>query len=131
MTADPRETAPGEVWAGVAADRRRAVVFDCVGKPGMLDSILGWIPTKGRVVIAGMCMVPDTFNPILGFTKEITIAYASGYSVREFEATLDHIAGDPSAVEPFITGRTGLDGIGAAFDRLAAADTDAKIMVRP
>jgi threonine dehydrogenase-like Zn-dependent dehydrogenase len=111
--------------------RRPAVVFECVGVPGVLDQIMGAAPRHTRIVVVGVCMEPDTIFPMLGISKELGVQFVLGYTQDEFTATLGHIAARQIPVAPLVTGTVGLDGVAGAFAELASPERHAKIMVAP
>lgn len=108
-----------------------AVVFEAVGVPGIVDDILRRTPVGSRVVVAGVCMQPDTMHPFFAIAKEVNIQFVLGYDPTEFAASLHAIAEGEIDVAPLITGEVGLDGVGAAFDELAAPGEHCKILVTP
>ena len=71
---------------------RPAVVFECVGVPGVLDQIMAAAPRGSRIVVVGVCMEADTIYPMLGINKELNLQFVLGYTPEEFAATLRHIA---------------------------------------
>src|SRR5215472_10271284 len=110
---------------------RPAVVFECVGVPGVLDQIMVAAPRGTRVVVVGVCMEPDTIHPLLAIGKELNLQFVLGYTPEEFAATLRHIADGAIPVAPLLTGRVGLGGVAAAFEDLASPNRHAKILVEP
>lgn len=114
-----------------AGDRSGAVIFECVGVPGMLQKVFAGAPPKSRVVVAGACMEPDTIMPVLALVKELRVAFVFGYTRDEFAATLDAIAGGAVDPAPMITGNVGLDGVAEAFTALGDPERHAKILVHP
>ncbi len=127
---DPRE---GSGFAELArvAPGRTAVIFECVGVPGMLQQILRSAPTGARVIVAGVCMEDDRIKPIMAITKELQLQFVLGYQPNEFAETLGAIAEGKLDVAPLITGRVGLDAVASAFDDLERPDRHAKILVEP
>jgi threonine dehydrogenase-like Zn-dependent dehydrogenase len=83
------------------------------------------------VVVVGVCMEPDTIEPIYAINKEMDLRFAFGYSPEEFAATLGHIAEGAISVEPLVTGIVGLEGVAGAFEELARPDRHAKILIDP
>lgn len=108
-----------------------AVVFECVGVPGMIDSLLDAAPMMSKLIIAGGCLEPDTFRPLLGITKEADLRFSVGYDPGEFRDTLHMIADGTVDPTPFITGTVGLHGVGAAFEALGNPEKHAKILIDP
>jgi len=113
------------------ANLRPAVIFECVGVPGVLRQIMRDAPLGARVVVAGVCMEDDMIKPIFGINKELNVQFVLGYTPEEFSQTLDAIADGRIDVAPLITGRVGVDGVPDAFATLAKPDAHAKILVEP
>ncbi|MBI1814212.1 MAG: zinc-binding dehydrogenase [Deltaproteobacteria bacterium] len=114
-----------------AANMRPAVIFECVGIPGLLHQVMREAPLGARIVVAGVCMEDDLIKPMLGINKELNLQFVLGYTPEEFAQTLQAIADGRIDVAPMITGRVGVDGVPGAFDTLAKPDTHAKILVEP
>ena len=148
VVVDPAATTPWQSWreAAVWRDRSRApvlppwvkgpalrpaVVFECVGVPGVLDQVMAASPRGTRIIVVGVCMEADTIYPMLGISKELSLQFVLGYTPDEFAATLAHIAEGRIPVEPLITGRVGVEGVAGAFEALASPEHHAKILVEP
>jgi len=114
-----------------AANLRPAVIFECVGVPGMLQTIMREAPLGSRIVVAGVCMEADTIKPAHGINKELSLQFVLGYTPDEFAGTLQHIAEGRIDVASLVTGRVELDKVPAAFDELAQPEKHAKILVEP
>jgi len=111
--------------------RSHAVIFECVGVPGMLQKVFEGAPPKARVVVAGACMEPDTVVPVLAVVKELRLSFVFGYTHEEFTRTLAAIAAGTVDPAPMITADVGLDGVAEAFTALADPERHVKILVRP
>jgi threonine dehydrogenase-like Zn-dependent dehydrogenase len=107
------------------------VVFECAGIPGMIDSIIAAAPFLTRLVVVGVCTGADRFRPSMAITKETDIRFAFGYTPLEFRDALHLLADGKINAGSLVTGRVGLDGVGAAFDALGRAGDHAKILVDP
>ena len=108
-----------------------AVVFEAVGAPGIIDDVLRRAPAGTRLVVAGVCMQPDTVHPLYAAAKQINIQFVFGYDPAEFAGTLRTIAEGEIDVAPMITGSVGLSGVASAFDELADPERHCKILVTP
>ena len=115
----------------LGAGPKAPVVFECVGVPGMIESIIDGAPLFSRVVVVGVCVGPDTFRPALAINKEIDLRFVIGYTPLEFRDTLHMLAEGEVDPRPMVTGAVGLDGVAAAFDALADPETHAKILIDP
>ncbi len=145
---DPKEKSPYASWSELAvyADparapvlppwmpgppRRPAVIFECVGVPGVIDSIMAAAPAHARVVVVGVCMERDHIEPMFGINKELNLQFVLGYTGEEFGATLRHLAEGAIDAEPLVTGKVGVEGVAQAFEDLASPERHAKILVEP
>jgi threonine dehydrogenase-like Zn-dependent dehydrogenase len=97
----------------------------------MLDAAIFAAPTGSRVVVAGVCMEPDTIRPLIAIVKELDLRFVYAYSQDEFAETLRAIAEGELDVAPLVSGAVGLDGVAEAFDALRAADHHVKVLVEP
>lgn len=122
------------VWRlaeATGAGPKRPVIFECVGVPGMIESILEGAPLLSRVVVVGVCVGEDRFSPAMALNKEIDLRFVIGYSPLEFRDALHMLAEGEVDPRPLITGTVGLDGVAAAFDALGDPETHAKILIEP
>ncbi|WP_320669828.1 zinc-binding dehydrogenase [Patulibacter defluvii] len=118
----------------LGAAPKRPVIFECVGVPGMIESVLDGAPLFSRVVVVGVCVGIDRFTPAMAINKEIDLRFVIGYTPLEFRDTLQMLAEGKVDPRPLITGTVGLDGVAAAFDALAGGDDGihhAKILIDP
>jgi threonine dehydrogenase-like Zn-dependent dehydrogenase len=116
---------------GIGPKRRPAVIFECVGVPGVIQSVLEGAPPDARVVVVGVCMETDRIEPFFGIVKQVNLQFVLAYTAEEFAESLRHIAEGLIDVSPMITGSVGLDGVQGAFDELAVPERHAKILVDP
>jgi threonine dehydrogenase-like Zn-dependent dehydrogenase len=123
-TPDPAQGSP-------FATTKPAVVFEAVGVPGIINDVLRRAPVGTRLIVAGVCLEPDTVMPFFGTAKEISVQFVFAYDPAEFAESLRAIAEGGIDVAPLITGEVGLQGVGAAFDELANPDEHCKILVTP
>jgi threonine dehydrogenase-like Zn-dependent dehydrogenase len=147
VVVDPAASTPWQSWREAAAvwrdparapqpppwlpgpPLRPAVVFECVGVPGVLDQIMAAAPRGTRIVVVGVCMEADSIFPMLGIVKELNLQFVLGYTQDEFAATLGHIAAGRIPTSPLITGTVGIEGVAGAFEALASPERHAKILV--
>jgi len=114
-----------------AAAPKRPVVFECVGAPGVIGTIVDGAPMFSRVVVAGVCMQTDRFEPAMAINKEIDLRFVFGYTPLDYRDALHLIADGKVRCEPMITGSVGLEGVAAAFGLLAGSKSHAKILIDP
>lgn len=110
---------------------KHPVIFECVGVPGVIESILDGAPLLSRVVVVGVCVGSDQIRPAMAINKEIELRFVLAYSPLEFRQTLHMLAGGTVDPEPLLTGCVGLDGVDAAFTALGDPQLHAKIVIDP
>jgi len=145
---DPAETSPYEAWRqtatppgydasryaqlfGLGPKLRPAVIFECVGVPGVIQQIMEGAPGSARVVVVGVCMETDRIEPFFGIVKQLNVQFVLGYTAQEFAESLDFIAEGKVDVTPLVTGTVGLEGVSSAFAELANPERHAKVIVDP
>ena len=97
-----------------------ALIFECVGVPGLMQQVFEGAPRDARIVVVGVCMETDRSEPMLGIMKELNVQYVLGYTPDEFAAFAAPDRGrrgrrgrrwSPASV--------GIDGVAEAFADLA------------
>ncbi len=107
------------------------VVFECVGVPGMIESVVSQAPLAARVVVVGVCMGGDAFRPSMAINKELDLRFVLCYTPLEFRDTLHALADGKVDASALVTGTVGLDGVSAAFTALGDPEAHAKILIDP
>lgn len=145
---DPAQTQPYASWAEHAqmtdAEKaarpplqallpplKPALIFECVGVPGVLQQVFEGAPRHARIVVVGVCMETDHSEPMLGIVKELNVQYVLGYTPEEFAYSLRLIAEGQVDAASLVTGRVGIDGVAQAFADLANPEAHTKILVEP
>jgi threonine dehydrogenase-like Zn-dependent dehydrogenase len=145
---DPAQTSPYESWQqaatppgydpsryaqlfGTGPKQRPGVIFECVGVPGVIQQVLEGAPAGARVVVVGVCMQTDRFEPFFGIVKQLNVQFVLAYTAQEFAESLHHIAEGKVDISPMVTGSVGLNGVSDAFAELANPERHAKVMVDP
>jgi threonine dehydrogenase-like Zn-dependent dehydrogenase len=105
------------------------IIFEAVGVPGMLQSLIGDVPPRSRIVVVGVCMERDTIEPFVAVTKEVELRFSFGYSPGEFAATLERLVGGAAGVDRLVTSTVPLTEAPSAFDTLRTPGEHGKILV--
>jgi threonine dehydrogenase-like Zn-dependent dehydrogenase len=108
-----------------------ALIFECVGVPGIIQQLFEGAPRDARIVVVGVCMETDRSEPMLGIMKELNVQYVLGYTPDEFAASLRLIAEGEVDAAAMVTGAIGIDGVAQAFTDLANPEAHTKIIVEP
>ncbi|MGV1684858.1 zinc-binding dehydrogenase [Sphingopyxis sp. NJF-3] len=111
--------------------RERAVLFDCVGKPGMLMALAASAPVGATITVVGTCMETDPIEPAFLLQKALQLRFVFAYSPADFADAFAMIAADPDALAPMVTGSVGLAEVDRAFAALSGGGSDIKLMVTP
>lgn len=114
-----------------ARRRSRAVIFECVGKPGMLMAVARAAPVGATIVCVGTCMEQDPIEPAFLIQKGLRLQFIFAYDAQEFGAAFDMICADPHALAALVTTQVPLDRVDDAFRALTAGGEEIKVLVRP
>jgi threonine dehydrogenase-like Zn-dependent dehydrogenase len=148
IVVDPAQSQPYSTWAEQAAMSeaekaarppfqafwpalKPALIFECVGVPGLLQQVFEGAPRDARIVVVGVCMETDRSEPMLGILKELNVQYVLGYTPDEFASSLRLLAEGEVDAASLVTGRVGIGGVAKAFDDLANPEAHTKIIVEP
>ena len=148
IVVDPAQTQPYATWAEHArmspeqkAARpplqallpalKPALIFECVGIPGLIQQVFEGAPRDARIVVVGVCMETDRSEPMLGIMKELNVQYVLGYTPDEFAHSLRLIAEGQVDAASLVTATVGIDGVAQAFADLANPERHTKIIVEP
>jgi (R,R)-butanediol dehydrogenase / meso-butanediol dehydrogenase / diacetyl reductase len=107
------------------------LVVECVGKAGMVAACLDAIGPSGRIVIAGVCMEPDTFMPLAGVVKDVTMSFVSYYTVDEFGSAAAALADGSLDLGGLVSGYATLDDLQDVVDGLSHPSDQHKIIITP
>jgi threonine dehydrogenase-like Zn-dependent dehydrogenase len=107
------------------------LVIECVGAPGMIQTAVEAVATRGTVVVAGVCIAPEAFVPVVALLKELELRFAVYYRRDEFFASASLLSSGDLDPGPFFGGRVGFDGVGDAFTRLTSTTSTRKVLVTP
>lgn len=107
------------------------VVVECVGKVGMVATALNAVTGGGHVVIAGVCMVEDTFMPVAAVVKDITMNFVSYYTRDEFAFAAAELGSGSLTLDGFVTGYATLEDLPEVVDGLSRPTDQQKIIITP
>jgi threonine dehydrogenase-like Zn-dependent dehydrogenase len=137
VVVDPATDDPVAAWRDLAPAGARLFLYECAGKPGLLNELLASVPHYTRITVIGACMTDDVISPLIGIYKNVTIEFSMGPGLDteyQFATTFEHIVAGRLPAERLVTGWAGLEGVEEVFARLrpgAYADIDhMKILIR-
>jgi threonine dehydrogenase-like Zn-dependent dehydrogenase len=104
------------------------VVVECVGVEGTLQQAMTLVARRGRVIVAGVCMVEDRIRPLLAINKQLTLQFVLGYTPEEFAEALAALSDGRIDGGPVVTRAVKLEDLPAAFASLGDP-TDCKVVL--
>jgi threonine dehydrogenase-like Zn-dependent dehydrogenase len=125
------EKAARPLWQAFRPALKPALIFECVGVPGLIQQVFEGAPRDARIIVVGVCMETDRSEPLLGIVKELNVQYVLGYTPDEFAYSLRLIAEGQVDAASLVTAKVGIDGVAQAFDDLANPEAHTKIIVEP
>ncbi len=108
------------------------IVFECVGKRGLLAAAVDAVRLQGTVVGVGLCIGGDEWDPFIALTKEVSLLFSVFFHQRnEFGVALDALRGGPFAPQALITDRIDLSPVPQIFESLRRRTTQCKVLIQP
>ena len=107
------------------------IVFECVGRPGVIAQAIEHVRIRGTVVVLGLCTLPDTFVPFTAVAKEIRLQMSAFFDFSEFCTSVDVLEADAAQPHALITDVVSLGETPQAFERLRRRTTQCKVLINP
>ncbi|HEX4199645.1 MAG TPA: zinc-binding dehydrogenase [Caulobacteraceae bacterium] len=118
-----------EAAAEIGRKLRKPVVFECVGAPGVLHGVIEAVAPGAQIVVVGVCMEQDRFEPMTAINKRLLLRFVAAYGVREFAMTLKDIAEGRIDVDAMGSTVVGRGGVADAFEALRRPDSEIKVVI--
>ena len=131
---DPAEREPLEAWKELAVERwctKPAVVFECVGAPGIVQHIIDSCEMWTRIFAAGGWYTGDSLDCTAATHKGVTIQFGGGPHPEDWYGTLDAICDGRLDPLPSVGKIIGLDEVPAALDLTRRSEGPPRIVVHP
>jgi (R,R)-butanediol dehydrogenase/meso-butanediol dehydrogenase/diacetyl reductase len=109
---------------------RPDIVFECVGKKGLIDFACRLVRNHGTVVAVGLCVGGDTWDPFAAIHKEIKVVFAVFFNMAEFATALDALGPGRFRPQALITERIDFESVPATFEALRRRTTQCKVLIR-
>ncbi|MEB0206097.1 zinc-dependent alcohol dehydrogenase [Pseudomonas sp. CCC3.1] len=107
------------------------IVFECVGRPGLIAQAIEYVRPRGTIVILGLCTVADSFVPFKALSKEVNLVTSAFFNLDEFRAAIN-VLDSPQAVPLTLVSNTvSLAQMPQAFEALRQRTDQCKVMVAP
>ncbi len=107
------------------------VVFECSGRPGLIEQAIEITAVDGRVVVVGICPQNDEIFPFWALSKELDLRFAIYYGREDFTDTLEAL--DSHRLDPrsMVTETITLEQLPERFAQLERDPDAGKVIVRP
>jgi threonine dehydrogenase-like Zn-dependent dehydrogenase len=141
---DPAGVSPFRAWRDVAggpADAVRemvspagmagCVVFECVGVPGVLDSVIKAGERGTRVFSMGGPPEGELLHTLTAKRKGINIQFGGGPSMAHWDEAFEAVCSGSLDVRPMLGRTVGLDEVSGAISASRDANGPARIVVLP
>lgn len=142
---DPAGISPYQAWREVArgpADSTKdmmtamaclpgCVVFECVGVPGVLDSIVKGCERGTRIFSVGGPPEGDRLHTLTAKRKGLNIQFGGGPSMTHWDEAFEAVCSGSLDVTPMLGRTVGLDEVPDALDAARDAGGPARIVVVP
>ena len=117
-----------EVQAMLGA--RPDIVFECVGKKGLIDFACRLVRVHGTVVGVGLCVGGDEWDPFAALSKEIQVVFAVFFTMAEFETAIEALGPGRFSPRALITERIGFGRVPEVFEALRRRTTQCKVLIQ-
>lgn len=144
VTIDPADLSPFEAWRDVAYGSPDAmqelmatvglpgcVVFECVGVPGVLDSIIKGCERGTRIFSMGGPPEGDHLSTLTAKRKGLNIQFGGGPTMGHWDEAFDAVCSGDLDVTPLLGRTVGLYEVPSALDAARDANGPARIVVVP
>jgi (R,R)-butanediol dehydrogenase / meso-butanediol dehydrogenase / diacetyl reductase len=108
-----------------------SVVFECSGRPGLIEQAIELATVDGRVVVVGICPQNDEIFPFWALSKELDVRFAIYYGREDFTDTLDALDAHRLDARSMVTETIGLEQLPERFAQLERDPDAGKVIVRP
>ena len=126
---DPQQSSAAEVSAVLRGPPD--IVFECVGKPGLIARSIECVRPRGTVVVLGLCTAVDSLVPFFAVVKEVRIQPAALYRMRDFEIAADVMDRGDVTPRAMVTDTVALGALPVMFESLRRRTHQCKVLVNP
>ena len=128
---DPEDGGEMELIDELAGEEKPVVIYECVGRPFLVSSLIDRAPVRSCIVFVGLCTEEVSILPFVAMQKELDLLFAFYYAPEDFMAAVQAIVDDAIDWKLWVTGKVGIDGVAEAFEVLSAPNDHVKILVEP
>ncbi|MBR0858063.1 alcohol dehydrogenase catalytic domain-containing protein [Bradyrhizobium liaoningense] len=107
------------------------IVFECVGKPGLIDHCIGLVRPRGRVLVLGLCTMPDRMDSFRAISKEAQVIMSVFFDMHEFAQAIEALDSGRYRPQNLVSDVVSLDAMPGTFEALRKRTTQCKVLVNP
>lgn len=130
IVVDPRERSPYGPIEGLG-NKRATLIYECVGKPGLLHEIMNSIGFGARIVVGGFCLEPEQLYVPVGQMRRLKIYFAAGEEQQDLDLALRLIADGIVDIESWIGARIGLSEVATSLQAMSTGAAPVRTVVDP
>jgi threonine dehydrogenase-like Zn-dependent dehydrogenase len=118
VVVDPGETSPYLPHPDLG-DKAPNVVYECIGKAGIMTAIIDEIVPLGRIVMGGYCLDPEEIYVPTAQNKRLRVNFAGGELPEDMVAARDAILEGKVDLRRWLGEGIGLSGVADALERMS------------
>lgn len=107
------------------------IVFECVGKVGLIDQCIDLVRPRGTLCVLGLCTGTDRLDSFRAISKEVVIIMSVFFDMHEFRTSIDALDKGRFAPQHLVSDVVGLDAAPGAFEALRQRTTQCKVLIDP
>ena len=127
---DPREVSPHLPLPDLGA-KAPNLIYECVGRAGMLQALVEAAPFDGRIVMGGYCMEEEHLFVFAAQNKRLNVQFAGGEEPQDMELAMRAIDDGRIDVAPWLGERIGPAGVAEAIAAMSGPDAAVRVVVDP
>ena len=131
---DPADQSVFDVFREVRAEHKlggSAVVFECVGAPGLIDRLVSEAEFMSRIYCAGGWYTGDTLSITEATRNGLTLQFGGGPMPQDWYGVLDAVVEGRLDPMPSVGRIIGLDEVPDAIEQARRAEGPPRVVVHP
>ena len=112
-------------------NKRANLIYECVGRPGLLNQIMGSVGFGARIVVGGFCLEPEQLYVPSGQMRRLKIYFAAGEEQQDLDLALRSIVDAKVDIASWIGARIGLNGVEEALQAMSSSSAPVRTVVDP
>ncbi|MDQ0314982.1 zinc-dependent alcohol dehydrogenase [Amorphus orientalis] len=107
------------------------VVFECVGKVGLIDHCIDLVRPRGRVCVLGLCTGVDRLDSFRAISKEVDVIMSVFFDMNEFAMSIEALDVGRYCPQTLVSDVVELSDAPEAFEALRQRTTQCKVLIAP